>query len=147
MVMKLMCRGQFLRFSCALAIGLCGCGAASVAGKGHVVGRSKEVALASQSNARLTGSSQINNTDGAPMICQDFLNPPDSEQEALERDRCRASGASWSDAACSVKGRIGGCKSKVDENGALVIQWYYIAAQADEARELCKGDGPSEWLE
>ncbi len=128
---------------CGLAL-LAGCGAAT---QTAVSGKAAVTAVAASSDTQRSGSCQIRGGDGALMVCQDFYNRPGSELGGVEENRCIFSGARWSNTACTKDDRIGGCKSKVDENGAYVIQWYYLPQLASEAREMCTRDGNSTWID
>ena len=103
---------------------------------------STSVLAAFESDIHFTGGCRLN-----PAICRDFWNRSDSDLEALEHDQCELVGGRWNEVPCTTSGRYGGCKSKIDENGAFMIQWYYAGSVARDARELCEHDGPSVWLE
>ncbi len=96
---------------------------------------------------RFSGRCLIQNSARVPLICQDFWNRPGSELEAAERTQCVVSGSTWATEACSEVGRYGGCRSKTDEAGAYVIQWFYLQETGRQAKELCPRDGSSEWQE
>ncbi len=115
---------------------------------GHAAGcNSATVLAAAESNIRFSGSCLVRSAGGTRMVCQDFWNFPGSELASTEQNSCVVSGAKWSESACPEADRLGGCRSKVEENGAYVVQWYYIASLAAEAKEICTRDGSSTWLD
>ena len=119
-----------------------GCSAPSQGGVGATTsGNSATVLGAFESEVHLTGSCRVSS-----VICRDFWNKPGSDLEIIERDQCMGLGLRWADVGCTATGRLGGCKSNIDANGAYMIQWYYSADYARDARILCESDGPSEWL-
>jgi hypothetical protein len=117
---------------------------ASVSGQATAAttsGNSATVLAAFESEVHLTGSCRVSS-----VICRDFWNKPGSDLEIIERDQCMGLGMRWANVGCTATGRLGGCKSNIDANGAYLIQWYYAADYARDARILCESDGPSEWI-
>ncbi len=96
---------------------------------------------------RFSGRCAIQTSTGTALICQDFWNRPGSELEGAVRTQCLVSGSGWANEPCAIANRFGGCKSKTDENGAYVIQWFYVDEIARVARDACEREGQSQWVE
>lgn len=140
-------RGIILSLLVVLA-SACNAPDSSTSGEHNLPGKQTGIAFAAHTpTIRFSGSCAIHGASGTPLICQDFWNRPGSELENAERVQCVVSGSKWADDACSEVGRYGGCKSKTDENGAYVVQWFYVEELGRAGKEACIREGASVWME
>ena len=96
--------------------------------------------------AKASGSCMMLNGDRTPMMCSDFVNVPAEAIEIMQHNSCGAGTSTWSNTPCSPAGRQGGCRSKPDEHGMSVTQWYYMPNLAKAAHKSCVEGSDATWV-
>jgi hypothetical protein len=96
--------------------------------------------------ATASGSCMMLNADHTPMMCSDFSNVPAEAIEIMQHNSCVAGTSTWSSTTCSPAGRQGGCRSKPDEHGMSVTQWYYMPNLANAAHQSCVQSNGAVWV-